>query len=80
MREAKAELEFNFDSEEEARRLSFVLAPEIESAPSDRTSVSLNQEDNNVLLYIASREAAPFRAAVSTYLRWIKTIKEIESV
>ncbi len=76
----KAEFVFQFDTEAEAEAVFLALKPELESAPSDRTSVALNREGSELHLVIASDEGAPFRAAVSAYLRWIKMIGELRSI
>ncbi len=77
MKEARAELEFHLDSEEEAMCIYQSIKPELDATPSDRATVALNPRGEKLLLSIEAREAAPFRAAVLTYLRWIRTAKEI---
>ncbi len=76
----KAEFVFRFDTEEEAEAVFLALKPELESAPSDRTSVALNRDGSELFLTITSDEGAPFRAALSAHLRWIKMISELRSI
>ncbi len=77
---ARADVEIEFDSEDEAKRVLGALEPELKSAPSDKTETSLEVTDRSLLLSISSEERAPFRAAVNTYLRWIRTAHEIGGI
>lgn len=72
-----AEFEFDFDNREDAERVLAALKPELSSAPSDRADVVLEAKGNRLLLRISSRKKSPFRAAVSTYLRWIRVAHEV---
>ncbi|MFQ5815154.1 MAG: KEOPS complex subunit Pcc1 [Candidatus Hydrothermarchaeaceae archaeon] len=75
--DAGAEIEIDFDSEEEAERVLMALKPELSSAPSDKTEVTLEVRGKTLFLGVSSGERAPFRAAVNTYMRWIRTAHEI---
>ncbi len=71
MIEAAAHINLHFDSEREARIIYSVLKPELVSAPSDRASVEFTRRKNEIELGIKAADAASFRAALNSYMRWI---------
>ncbi len=76
-RNMKASLDVEFDSETEASRVFEALKPEIDSAPSDKAETVIDVEDKTLFLRITSGERAPFRAAVNTYMKWIRIAHEL---
>ncbi len=74
---ASAEMIFDFDSDEDARRVYEALKPELSSAPSDKTDVALEAKGKSLVLSVSAAEKAAFRAAVSTYVRWVRIAHEI---
>lgn len=68
---AKTHVKLHFDSEREARIIYSVLKPELISAPSDRASVEFTRRKNEIELGIKAADAASFRAALNSYVRWI---------
>lgn len=79
MEGAKAELELEFDSEEEARAIFGALEPEAASVPSDRTRARLGLEGRKILISIEGASGPSFRAALGAYLRWAKVAKTVLS-
>lgn len=71
MIEAATHIKLHFDSEREARIIYSVLKPELVSAPSDRASVDFTRRKNEIELGIKATDAASFRAALNSYMRWI---------
>lgn len=71
MIEAAAHVKLYFDSEREAHIIHSVLKPELLSAPSDRASVEFARRKNEIKLGIKAADAASFRAALNSYMRWI---------
>lgn len=77
MIEAIAHIKLHFDSEREARIIYSVLRPELISAPSDRASVEFTRRKNEIELGIKAADAASFRAALNSYMRWIMLSKSL---
>ncbi len=75
-----AELEIQFDTPGEAAIVLGSIEPEINESPSDRTSISLNLSGSTVKITIHSKDAPSFRAAMNSYLRWIKLSNEVISI
>lgn len=53
------------------------IKPEISGHPSDRTSVDIKKDGNNLLINIDAKDSTSFRASLNSYLRWIKLSSEI---
>ncbi|MBI5253971.1 MAG: hypothetical protein HY930_06230 [Euryarchaeota archaeon] len=92
MIEAAAHIKLHFDSEREAHIIYSVLKPELISAPSDnsdrklacvpsslrkRASVEFTRRKNEIELGIKAADAASFRAALNSYMRWIMLSKSL---
>ncbi|MEE9594681.1 MAG: KEOPS complex subunit Pcc1 [Candidatus Hydrothermarchaeales archaeon] len=77
---ARADIEIEFDTSEEAQRVLGTLKPELTSSPSDKAMATLDVKEKTLFLRISSEERAPFRAAVNTYMRWIRTAHEIGGI
>ncbi len=71
MIEAAAHVKLHFDSEREAQVIHNALKPELISALSDRASVEFTRRKNEIELGIKAADAASFRAALNSYMRWI---------
>ena len=80
MKSAKAQIEVTFDSNKDAQVIFEALMPELHSAPSDKADAKLEIEKNKVLVTISAEDASAFRAAINTYLRWIKVSKSLMEV
>lgn len=68
----RANLKLEFGSAKHARAIYLALSPELEERE-DRAEVSLNLRKKEIELKVKAKDAASFRAAASSYLRWIKT-------
>ncbi|MFH1774460.1 MAG: KEOPS complex subunit Pcc1 [Methanobacteriota archaeon] len=68
---AKTHIKLHFDSEREARIIYSVLKPELASAHSNKASVDFTRRKNEIGLEIKAADAASFRAALNSYMRWI---------
>ena len=73
----ETELEIDFENPVDAEIVLKSIKPEIDGSPSDRTSVSLDIKDNILKIVINSQDTTSFRAALNSYLRWIKLSNEI---
>jgi tRNA threonylcarbamoyladenosine modification (KEOPS) complex Pcc1 subunit len=78
--EGRAIIEVNFNSGTEAQTVLKALEPELTSAPSDKAKVTLDVKGKTLFLNVSSSERSAFRAAVNTYLRWIRTAHEVGGI
>jgi len=73
----ETELEIEFENSKEAEIVLKSIKPEINGSPSDRTSVDISICDNTLKIVINALDTASFRAALNSYLRWIKLSNEV---
>lgn len=67
----KAEFKIKFKSLESAKVVLKAIGPELQSVPSERSSVSVELERNTLNLVIDAEDTTSLRASVNSYLRWI---------
>lgn len=67
----KAEFKIKFESLTDAEVVLKTIEPEIQSAPSDRSSVTLNLNGNTLNLVIDAEDTPSLRASINSYFRWI---------
>lgn len=65
-------MKLKFESANVAKCVYLALKPEL-AAREDRAEVSLNLRKDEIELKVIANDATSFRAAASSYLRWIKT-------
>ncbi|MGO9386707.1 MAG: KEOPS complex subunit Pcc1 [Methanobacterium sp.] len=68
----KAEFEMEFENPWEAEVILKSLEPEITSAPSQRSSTNLKLVNNILKMEIDAADVTSLRAAINSYLRWIR--------
>lgn len=68
---AKAEIEL---TEEATEVVLKALVPETEVSTSDRSKVSIHSSQGGVRLLVEADDTVALRAALNSYLRWIKGI------
>ena len=68
---AGANIKLHFDSGREAHIIYNALKLELLSAPSDRASAKFTHKKKGIELGIKAADAASFRAALNSYMRWI---------
>ena len=73
----ESELEIEFENPNEVDIILGSIKPEINGSPSDRTSVTITTDGNNLLINIEAEDNASFRASLNSYLRWIKLSSDI---
>lgn len=73
----ETELEIDFENPVDAEIVLKSIKPEMNGSPSDRTSVTLDIQDNILKIVINSQDTTSFRAALNSYLRWIKLSNEV---
>lgn len=71
------ELVFEFEDPEDVDVVLGSIEPELTGHPSDRTSVNIKKDGNNLLINIDAKDSASFRASLNSYLRWIRLSSEI---
>jgi len=67
----KAEFKIGFFSENHAQMVLKSIEPELETSPSDRSSVNAFLDGKTLNLVIHAKDAPSLRASVNSYLRWI---------
>jgi tRNA threonylcarbamoyladenosine modification (KEOPS) complex Pcc1 subunit len=80
---SRARIEIPLESEQQAKILCSALAPETESAPSDRAKTHIVAEGNLLIIEIESGDLTGARAALNSIIAWVsaclKTIENIDS-
>lgn len=77
----QAVLEIPIDSEELARVIRSAIAPETDSAPSDRAKARVSVESSVLLVEISAEDLTALRAAMNSYIAWISgCIRAVDSV
>jgi KEOPS complex subunit Pcc1 len=66
-----AEFKIKFESSKDAEVVFKTIKPELQSAPSDRSSVNLDLNGNILNLVIDAEDTPSLRASINSYLRWI---------
>lgn len=67
----KAEFKIKFKSVYEAKVVLKSIEPELQTAPSQRSSVKVDLDGNALKLIIDAEDTPSLRASVNSYLRWI---------
>lgn len=76
----KAEFKIKFNSLDEAKLVLKSIEPEIQTAPSDRSSVEINLDGKTLKLIINAEDTTSLRASVNSYFRWITLSHEVNSL
>jgi len=76
----KAEFQIKFERLEDAEVVLKAIEIELESAPSDRSSVNAHLNEKTLYLTIDAEDSSIFRASVNSYLRWIILSHEIQKL
>jgi len=71
------ELVLEFENPDDVDVVLGSIEPEIGGHPSDRTSVNIKKDGNNLLINIDAKDSASFRASLNSYLRWVRLSSEI---
>jgi KEOPS complex subunit Pcc1 len=76
----KAEFKIEFENLKDAEVVLRSIEVEIESSPSDRSSVSINLDKNILNLVIDAEDVPSLRASLNSYLRWIILSSEVKKL
>ncbi len=75
MKELKAYLKLELESEKIAKTIYHALLPEITSPPSEERGIATIKLGNNIVeVLITAKDLSALRALVNTYLYWIAGI------
>jgi len=70
---------FQFDSIEQASIITRSLQPELKKDIPD-TTITIDCDQNKVIINISAKNTSALRAASNSYLRWIQTAVNITNV
>jgi len=76
----KAEFKIKFESVHDAEVVLKSIEPEIQTAPSERTSVEVDLDENILKLIVDAEDTPSLRASVNSYLRWILLSCEVNEL
>ncbi|MBI5681287.1 MAG: hypothetical protein HZC47_10365 [Methanobacterium sp.] len=76
----KAEFKIEFENLLDAETVLRSIEPEIQSSPSNRSSVSVNLDRNVLNLVIDARDVPSLRASLNSYLRWIILSSDVKKL
>jgi KEOPS complex subunit Pcc1 len=76
----KAEFKIVFESVHEAEMVLRSIGPEIQTSPSQKSSVEVNLDGNNLNLILDAKDTPSLRASVNSYLRWIILSAEVNQL
>ncbi len=74
---AEATVKFEFKSEQVLKTVFNALKPETLSAPTRRSKTYIEVNGKTLTLKFEARDTTALRAALNSYLRWIRLIVEI---
>ncbi len=77
---AKAEFKIKFENLHDAEVVLKSIEPEIQTAPSERSSVKVDLDGKTLKLIIDAEDTPSLRASVNSYLRWIILSCEVNSL
>jgi len=74
-------LELDLGTADRVAILTAALSPEIMSAPSDRSTVSLDSHGSVLVIRISAQDLAALRAAMNSYLSWVSAcLRTVDTV
>ena len=74
---AEAAVKFEFESERVLETVYNALKPETVSAPTKRSKAHIKVDGKTLTLRFEARDTTALRAALNSYLRWIRLIVEV---
>jgi len=74
---AEATVKFEFKSEQVLKTVFNALKPETLSAPTRRSKTYIEVNGKTLTLKFEAKDTTALRAALNSYLRWIRLIVEI---
>jgi KEOPS complex subunit Pcc1 len=77
LKKVQSEIIIDLDNPLQAELVLDSVMPEIQSSPSERSSMDINVKGSSICLRIISNDAASFRASLNSSLRWILLSLEV---
>ncbi len=77
LKKVESEIIIDLDTPLQAEIVLSSVRPEVESSPSERSSMEINVQGRSIHLKINSNDAASFRASLNSSLRWILLSLEV---
>ncbi len=74
---ATARIRIKFESKGQLDSVFKALEPETRSSVSDRSKVTIAKEDNTLSLFFEAKDTSALRAAVNSYLHWVRLTKNV---
>ena len=80
MESIKGEISIKFTDSKIAKFYFSSLQPETQKNLSDRSKVTLRQEDTTLRLFIDAKDITAFRATLNSFLLWAKVLDSVEAL
>jgi len=74
---AVATVRLKFRRKEQLLAVFEALKPETRTAVSSRSKVSVKKEDETLVLVFEARDTSALRAALNSYLHWIRLARDV---
>ncbi|MDI9618371.1 KEOPS complex subunit Pcc1 [Methanothermobacter sp.] len=72
LKRIQGSIDISMGNPESASVVYRAVNPEFMDSPSDRSSVSVDLEDDRITIKISARDTASFRAALNSSFRWVR--------
>lgn len=76
----KSDIAIEFENQKQAKIIYESIILEFETAPDDRSSMSLTLDESRILIRIDAEDSTSFRASVNSAIKWIKLSLEINNL
>lgn len=77
MERIKASISVKFSDSKTAKDFFISLEPETLKSFSDRSRISMKQEDDSIQFQIDAKDITAFRATLNSYLIWMRVLSTI---
>jgi tRNA threonylcarbamoyladenosine modification (KEOPS) complex Pcc1 subunit len=76
----KAKIRLKFSSEKQLDAVVAALTPEAEKPLAGRAEVTLERQDDFLVLHVAARDTVALRSTLNAYLRWVGSVVNVVDV
>ncbi len=77
---AKATIRLKFSSEKQLSAVVDALTPEVTKPLAGRAKVTLERQDNFLVLRVEARDTVALRSTFNAYLRWVGSVVNVVEV
>ena len=74
---AKATIRLKLPSEKQLNAIVDALKPEAEKPIAGRAEVTLERQDDYLVLHVAARDTVALRSTLNAYLRWVGSVVNV---